>query len=392
MRWSARRMLAQQAKSFGVYETALRLQATGADVIHLGVGRPSDDTPLHIKEAAKAALDAGCVHYGDLQGTGTLRAALAQRYREERNMPVTQECVLITVGVTQASFAACMAMLDPGDEVIVLEPYYPQHNGKIMLAGGVVVPVPLVRVEGSFRLNIDALESAVTTATRMIVLINPANPTGTVFARRELETLVEFAVKHDLLVLSDEVYEYIVFDGHSHISIASLPGMWERTITVSAFTKAYCMDGWRVGYAVAPAEIIRQLKLVTMNDTTHPCVFAQEGALAAVVGPPAVRDTIVAGDRRRRDLVVTRLNAMSGFRCPTPEGTIYAFPDVSAFGLPSTQLAARILERVHVAVEAGTFYGSSGEGHIRLCVASEPYDRLEEAMERLDRFVREHAT
>lgn len=390
MKWPADRMLSQQSKSFGVYETALRMQAAGADVIHLGVGRPNDDTPLPIKKAAKAALDAGRVHYGDLQGMHALRAALADRYRAEQGLPATPECVLVTAGVTQAAYAAFMASLDPGDEVIVLEPYYPQHNSKIALAGGKVVTVPLRLENGLFRLDAAAIKAAVTSSTRMIVLINPANPTGTVFTRGELEQLAAIAIENDLLVLSDEVYEYIVFDGRSHLSLASLPGMWERTITVSAFTKAYCMDGWRVGYAVAPAGLIRQLKLITMNDTTHPCVFAQEGALAGVVSCADHLKSLLEGDRRRRDLVVSRLNAMPGISCPVPEGTIYAFPDIRALGMPSASLATLILEEAHVAVEAGTFYGAAGEGHVRICVASEPYERIAEAMDRLDLFVRRH--
>lgn len=388
MKFPARRMASQQGKSFGVYEAALRLQAAGADVIHLGVGRPSDDTPEHVKAAAKAALDAGCVHYGDLQGTLRLREVLAARYRDEQGLPATPECVLVTNGVTQASFAAFMAAIDPGDEVIVLEPYYPQHNTKIAFAGGTVVRVRLANRDGRFTLDPAALEAAITPRTRMIVLVNPSNPTGTVYTRAELASLAEIAIRHDLLVLSDEVYEYVVFDGRRHVSIASLPGMWERTITVSAFTKAYAMDGWRVGYAVAPSEVIRQLKFVTMNDTTHPCVFAQEGAIAAVAGPTAARDALVAADERRRSLVARRLNEIPGIRCPVPEGTIYAFPDVRALGLPSAALAERILKSAHVAVESGTFYGASGEGHLRICVASEPYERIAEAMDRLETFVR----
>lgn len=388
MKFVAQRMAAQQGKSFGVYEAALRLQAGGADVIHLGVGRPSDDTPEHVKAAAKAALDAGCVHYGDLQGTRSLREALAARYRAEQNLPATAESVLVTNGVTQAAFAAFMATIDPGHEVIVLEPFYPQHNTKIAFAGGTVVSVALVERRGRFCFDAAAVEAAITPRTRMIVLINPSNPTGTVYTREELAAVAELAIRHDLLVLADEVYEYVVFDGRRHLSIASLPGMWERTITVSAFTKAYAMDGWRVGYAVAPPDLIRQLKLVTMNDTTHPCVFAQEGALAAVTGPAAPRDALVAADCRRRDLVVRRLNEIPGIRCPSPEGTIYAFPDVRALGLPAPVLAERILHGAHVAVESGTFYGAAGEGHLRICVASEPYDRIAEAMDRIEKFVR----
>ena len=238
MKWPAQRLHSQANKGFGMYEVAARLQGSGADVIHLEVGRPADDTPVHIKEAAKAALDAGIVHYGELQGTLSLRQALADRYRAQQDVAVTPAEILITNGVTQGAFATFMAAIDPGDEVIVLEPWYPQHNSKIELVGGTVVTVSMRRVDGAYRLDPKRLEAAITSRTRMIVLINPTNPTGTVYSASELAALAQICIRYDLLVLSDEVYEYITFDGHRHISIATLPGMRERTITVSAFTKA----------------------------------------------------------------------------------------------------------------------------------------------------------
>ena len=387
MKWPAQRLHSQANKGFGMYEVAARLQSSGVDVIHLEVGRPADDTPVHIKEAAKAALDAGIVHYGELQGTLSLRQALADRYRAQQNLAVTPAEILITNGVTQGAFATFMAAIDPGDEVIVLEPWYPQHNSKIELVGGRVVTVSMQRVNGAYRLDPERVEAAITPRTRMIVLINPTNPTGTVYSAAELQALAQICIRHDLLVLSDEVYEYITFDGHRHISMATLPGMRERTITVSAFTKAYAMDGWRQGYVMAPAPIIADLRKVTMNDTTHPCVFAQEGARAAVVGPQQCLKEMVDRDRARRDLAVSQLNAMAGVSCAVPQATIYAFPDIRSFGLSSNEMALAILERAHVAVESGSFYGPSGEGHLRVCFASEPYERVAEGMKRIAAFL-----
>jgi aspartate aminotransferase len=387
MKWPAQRLHSQAMKGFGMYEVAARLQGSGVDVIHLEVGRPADDTPAHIKEAAKAALDAGIVHYGDLQGTLSLRQALADRYRAQQGIAVTPAEILVTNGVTQGAFAAFMAAIDPGDEVIVLEPWYPQHNSKIELVGGTVVTVSMRRVNGAYRLDPERLEAAITPRTRMVVLINPTNPTGTVYCAAELAALAQICIRHDLLVLSDEVYEYITFDGHRHISIATLPGMRERTITVSAFTKAYAMDGWRQGYVMATAPIIADLRKVTMNDTTHPNVFAQEGALAAVVGPQQCLAEMVERDRARRDLAVSRLNAMPGVSCAMPQATIYAFPDIRSFGLSSNDMALAILEQAHVAVESGVFYGPSGEGHLRVCFASETYERVAEGMNRIARFL-----
>jgi aspartate aminotransferase len=385
MKWPAGRMASQATKSFGMVEVAARLQAEGIDVIHLEVGRPSADTPRHIKEGAKRALDLGIVHYGDLQGTRKLREALATKLHRDNGLPFGPDEILVTTGLTQASFAAFMAGLDPDDEVIVLEPYYPQHNSKISLVGGRVVSVPL-RAQDGYRLDAGAVEAAITSRTTMIVLINPANPVGTVFSRDELQALADIALRHDLIVVSDEVYELIIYGDARHISIASLDGMAERTITLGAFTKAYAMDGWRLGYAAARPAFIRQMQRVTMNETTHPCVFVQEGGISALEGSKDCLREMLADDLRRRDLVVERLNRMPGVRCHVPDGTIYAFPDFSGLRLPSTELAHAILRHAHVAVEAGSFYGSSGEGHLRVCFGSEPYDRLAEAMDRIEAF------
>lgn len=390
MKWPATRMATQEGKGFGMYQEAARLEQAGADVIHLEVGRPSFDTPDHIKTASKDALDAGIVHYDDLQGDPELRRALSGKLKTFNGIHADPDDVLITNGLTQASFASFMAAVDPGDEVIVLEPYYPQHLPKIELVGGVVVPVPLRRRDG-YRLDVEAVEAAITPRTTMLLLVDPANPVGTVFTRTEVEALADLARRNDLLVVTDEVYEYITYDGATHTSIASLDGMWERTISLFAFTKAYAMDGWRLGYAVAPEMLLTQVMRVTMNETTHPNVFAQRGAVAAVDGPEDAVREMVAEDRRRRDLAHRRLDQMDGVSCHLPEGTIYAFPDCSALGHSSQDLARLLLERAHVATEAGSFYGRSGEGHLRVCFGSEPYERLEEAMDRIEAVVTELA-
>lgn len=361
MKWPASRMAAQEGKGFGMYEEAARLEHDGTDVIHLEVGRPSFDTPDHIKQASKDALDAGIVHYGDLQGDPELRRALSGKLKAFNGIDADPDEVLITNGLTQASFATFMAALEPGDEVIVLEPYYPQHLPKIGLIGGVVVPVSLRYGEG-YRLDAEAVEGAITPKTTMLVLVSPANPVGTVFTPAEVEALADIARRYDLLVVTDEVYEYITYDGATHTSIASLSGMWERTISLFAFTKAYAMDGWRLGYVAAPDRLLRDVMRVTMNETTHPNVFAQRGAVAAVDGPREALDRMVDEDRRRRDLAHRRLNEMAGVTCHLPDGTIYAFPDVSALGRTSQELAHLLLQRAHVATEAGAFYGRSGGG------------------------------
>lgn len=385
MKWPAKRITDASPKSFGMYEKALSLMARGTDLIHLEVGRPGFDTPEHIKAATKQALDDGVVHYGDFRGDLDFREALVDKLMRANNIDVTPDEVLVVNGLTHGAYAVCMAALNPGDEVILLEPYYPQHINKIELAGAKVVSAPLNKAAG-FTIERAAIEQAITAKTRMIALVNPANPTGRVFTRAELEILADLAIKHDLLVMSDEVYERILYDDHQHISIASLPGMKTRTISLFAFTKIYAMDGWRMGYAVADSSLMDALMTITMNDVAQVNVFIQAGGLAAVSGSQECVQEMVAEDRRRMLLTCARLNAIPGIICPEPEGTIYAFPDVSAFGQPSAELADEILEHTHVVVEAGAFYGAGGEGYLRICFGAEPYERINEAMDRLETF------
>jgi aspartate aminotransferase len=381
----AQRITGGSKKSFGMYEKAIALEAAGADLIHLEFGRPCHDTPPAIVEAAVQAARDGHVHYSDMRGLGALRAAFANKLRDFNEIDVGDDQVLVTNGLTHASFAAIMATVDPGDEVILLEPYYPQHVGKVELAGGTVVLAPLDAAD-DFRIRADLIEPKISDRTKAIILINPCNPTGRVYSRGELEELAEIAIRHDLLVISDEVYEYITFGNARHISIASLPGMADRTISLFAFTKAYAMDGWRIGCAVATQPLVDAMLKITMNDVTHVNSFIQYGALEAVTGGTDAVAAMVADDMAKRDLVVSRLNQMPGVTCAAPEGTIYAFPDISAIGRPSQQLAEDILAEAHVVVEAGGFYGTAGDRHLRICFGSVSMARLDEAMTRLSRF------
>ena len=381
----AQRISQTSPKSFGMFAKAAARPDPAGRLIHLELGRPSADTPAHIKQAAVDALMRGEVHYSDMQGTAPLRAALADKLRRQNGLDVSEAEVLVTNGLTHASYAAFMALIDPGDEVILLEPYYPQHIGKIELAGGTVAMAELDAASG-FAIDPARIARRITPRTRMIVLVNPVNPTGRVYTRAELEGVADLAIRHDLFVVSDEVYEDIVYDGHVHISIASLPGMKARTISMFAFTKSYAMDGWRLGYLAADAALMPALTKITANDVTHVNTFVQAGALAAVTGPQEVLDGLVADDRRKRDYVVSRLNQMAGVTCAYPEATIYAFPDIRATGHSAQALAEMILERTEVVVEAGSFYGAAGEGHLRICFGSETMARLEEGMDRLQRF------
>jgi aspartate aminotransferase len=340
-----------------MYECAIPLMQRGEDLIHLEVGRPSFDTPAHIKEATKKALDDGLVHYGDFQGNQDFREALSTKLREQNQIDASPDEILVTNGLTHGGYVACLAALDPGDEVILLEPYYPQHINKIELAGGKVVTAKLDGKNG-YRVDGDAIRACLNNKTRMIAVVNPTNPTGRVFDRDELQIIADIAIEHDLLVLSDEVYEQIVYDGHQHTSIASLDGMKERTISCFAFTKGYAMDGWRMGYLVVRKDYLDAFLVREM----------------------------VAEDKRRRDLVVERMNQMPGVSCAVPQGSIYAFPDISGTGMSSSDLAIDILDQTNVVTEAGSFYGTAGEGRLRICFGAESYERIAEAMDRLDAY------
>lgn len=325
------------------------------------------------------------MHYSDLRGEPALRKALQSKLRDYNRINVTPDEILLTNGLTQASFVAFMALLDEGDEAILLEPCYPQHINKIEMTGAKVVFAPLDSRD-NFSIRRECIEPLITPRTRMIVLVNPCNPTGRVYSRAELVMLADLAIAHDLVVVSDEVYEQILFDGAKHISIASLTGMKERTISMFAFTKAYAMDGWRLGYIAANADMMPALMKLTANEITHVNTFIQYGALAAVTGEPEILEAMVADDRRKRDLVVSRLNQMPGVTCKSPEGTIYAFPNIGGTGLTSREAADLILEKVGVVVEAGGFYGAAGDEHLRICFGCESLARLEQAMDRLGAF------
>jgi len=371
-------------KSYGMVDKALEYQGPHA-LIHFELGKPCYDTPQHIKQAVVDALAAGDVHYSDLRGNQALREALAKKLADFNGVQVAPDEILITNGLTQASFAAFMATVNPGDEILFLDPYYPQHVGKVELAGGKVVAVAL-DAEHDFSIRADWIEAQITPNTKGIVLINPCNPTGRVHRREELQALARVAIEHDLLVYTDEVYEYITYDGARHVSIASLPGMAQRTISLYAFTKAYAMDGWRLGYAIAPAPILAAMRKICSSEVTHVNTFIQHGALAAVQGPQEPMLKMLADDKTKRDLAVTALNQMPGIRCTPCEGTIYLFVDIRQTGLSSQALADDLLEKAGVVLEAGSFYGKKGEGYLRLCFGAVTEQELVEGLARMQTY------
>ena len=385
MRELARRVTGTSKKDYGMFAKAAGIGDPARDLIHLELGRPYQTTPGHIVEATVAALRAGEVHYSDLPGLPVFRAAIAQKLNSYNGMNVGPQDVIVTNGLTQASYAAFMALIDEGDEVILLEPFYPQHLGKIEMAGARPVTVKLDASNG-YSIDAESIEAKITSRTKAIVIVNPANPTGRVYSREELQALADLAIKHDLFVIADEVYDHIVFDDARHVSIGSLPGMAERTVSMYAFTKAYAMDGWRLGYLTAAPALLAAIAKIVATEVTHVNTFIQHGGTAALQGPGHVLEELVLEDRHKRNLVVERLNQMPGVTCALPQGTIYAFPDISATGLTSQVAAERLLDEADVVVESGAFYGSAGEGRLRVCFGSESNERLTLAMDRMQTF------
>jgi aspartate aminotransferase len=368
MRLASRMELLGTETAFEAAARARALEATGREVIHLEIGEPDFDTPANVREAAKAALDAGATHYAPYPGIPDLRAAIAEDYSSRRGMAVAPDRVFVTVGGKGVMYYAIMALVDPGDEVIVPDPGYPIYASVTRFVGGTAVPLP-IRQENDFRLDIDELASLVTPRTRLLVINSPANPTGGVLTREDLERIALIAQEHDLVVLSDEIYSRIQYEGE-HVSIATLPGMAERTIVLDGFSKTYAMTGWRLGYAIVPESLAFAFGRLIINSVSSATTFAQVGAVEALRGPQDAVDAMVAEFRARRDLVVDGLNSLPGFSCLRPKGAFYVFPDISGTGRTGDEIAHMLLHEAGVSVLSGTAFGEVGTNHIRLSYAN----------------------
>ena len=360
--------------------------ATMDDVISLGVGEPDFDTPERIVAAGVRSLHAGRTHYTSNYGTLELRRALAihleQRYAVAYD-PATE--LLITVGASEAVDLALRATCDPGDEVILHEPSYVAYVPAIVFAGGVVRHVA-TRLEDDFALDPAAVEAAITPRTKALFLGYPCNPTGAVLPDDVQDALADIARRHDLLVYSDEIYDRLAYGTYRHRAFSALPGMRDRTILMGGFSKAYAMTGWRVGWLAAPAGILEGIVKVHQYGIMSAPTTAQDAALEAIVGGEADVERMRAEYDRRRRLLVDGLNAL-GLRTFEPRGAFYAFPEVTtATGLSDEAFAERLLTEEKVAVIPGSAFGPSGAGHVRMCYATS-YERLEEALTRIGRFV-----
>jgi aspartate aminotransferase len=366
--------------AFAAADRARALEATGRDVIHLEVGEPDFDTPANIRAAARRALDEGWTRYGPPAGLPVLREAIAADATRRKGFPVDPERVIVTPGAKPVMFYAIVALVDDGDEVIYPDPGFPIYESMTRFAGGRPVPIP-IRQENGFRLDPDELVRLVTPRTRLIVLNSPANPTGGVLTRGDFERIAEIARDRDIAVLTDEIYGRIVYDG-DFVSIASLPGMAERTIVLDGFSKAYAMTGWRLGYAIVPQALAEPFGRLVINSVSCTSSHSQIAAVEALTGPQDAVDRMVGEFRARRDLIVRGLDSIPGLRCLSPAGAFYAFPDVSGTGLSGGELADRLLREAGVSVLAGSAFGGVGRDHIRVSYASSR-ERIEAALERM---------
>lgn len=385
-----RRFLAERLQDIPISERSrlITMAQQVPDVITLGRGDPDLDTPLHIIKAAQDSLEEGYTHYTPWAGMIELRRAIAEKLKVENGVTVDpKDEVLVTVGAQEAIFLTMFTILNPGDEIIVPEPRYTPYDSSVKLAGGKIVPL-VTRQEDGFQVLARDVEKLITPRTKAILLITPNNPTGVAITRKNLEELAGVAQRHDLLVVSDELYEKLLYDGCRHYSMASLPQMAERTITVNGMSKAYSMTGWRVGYVAGPRELIAPMNELKYAVTICAPATSQWAALAALTGPQAcIKETVNIYEQRRK-LAMERLDRL-GIRYVVPQGTFYIFPDISKFGMGSFQFCTFMLEKAKVFIFPGTAFGAAGEGFIRISLLAPPaqleqaFDRMEKAIELL---------
>ena len=366
------------------FEAAARaraLEATGRDVIHLEIGEPDFDTPRHVSEAASGALlDEKMTHYTAATGIAPLKAAIAADVRRWKGITATPEQVVVTPGAKPIMFYAMLALINEGDEVIYPNPGFPIYESMARYVGGVAVPAPL-RETDDFRMDVAEVASLVTDRTRMIVTNSPQNPTGSILTPEDVREIARIAIEHDLVVLADEIYGRLQYEGEP-LSIATLPGMAERTITLDGFSKTFAMTGWRLGYGIVPDWLLPSFSRLVINSVSCTNAFAQAGAIAALTGPQdaagAMREEFIA----RRALIVEGLNAIPGVTCVMPHGAFYAFPNISSFGKTCVEIADHLLYDAGVCGLAGTSFGTFGEGYLRFSYANSR-EKLRAALERI---------
>ena len=367
---------------------AAELRAQGRDIISLGAGEPDFDTPQHIKDAANAAIAAGQTKYTPIDGTAELKAAVRQKFARENGLDYDLPQVMITAGGKQALFNLCLALLGPGDEVIIPGPYWVSYPDMVLLAEGEPVPVS-AGIEQDFKLLPEQLEAAITDRTRLFVLNSPSNPTGASYTKAELQGLGAVLERYpNVFVVADDMYEHIHWADEPFVSFAAAcPGLFDRTVTTNGVSKAYAMTGWRIGFAAGPGEIIKAMKTIQSQSTSNPCSVSQAAALAALEGDQGPVAEMCAAYKERHDYIVPALNGIPGFECRPGEGTFYAFPRVTgaieAQGLANdAELTELLINKADVACVPGAAFGAPG--YLRMSYACS-LDELEEAVKRINR-------
>lgn len=388
MRFAERMSRLGTETAFDVLVRARNLEAQGRDIVHLEIGEPDFPTPRNVIEAAQEALDQGWTHYGPPQGYPDLREAIAAHVAESRGIAVRPEQVVVVPGGKPIMFFALLALLDPGDEVIYPNPGFPIYESMIRFLGAVPQPLRLSEERG-FALDLNMLADLLNDRTRLVILNSPQNPTGGVLPQDDLAEIARLCARRDLVVLSDEIYSRIIYEGR-HRSIASFPGMPEKTIILDGFSKTYAMTGWRLGYGVMPTELAKAVERLQVNATSCTASFTQRAGLAALTGPQDSVCRMVEEFRKRRDLMVAGLNQIPGFCCTLPGGAFYAFPNITGTGRSSRELAELLLEGAGVACLSGTAFGQFGEGYLRFSYANST-ENIKKALERIDSAVREAA-
>lgn len=385
MKLAARVGQVSPSLTLAIAAKAKALKAQGVDVCSFSAGEPDFDTPAHIKAAAKQALDDGKTKYGPAAGEPKLREAIARKLREDNSLGYKAENVIVTNGGKHSLFNLMLALIEAGDEVIIPAPYWLSYPEMVKLAGGTPVIVPTDASTG-YKITPDQLRSSITPQTKLFVFNSPSNPTGMVYTPAEVKALAEVVVEKDILVVSDEIYEKILYDGTEHLSIGAVsPDVFERTIVSSGFAKAYSMTGWRLGYLAGPVELIKTVNTIQDHSTSNVCTFAQYGAIAALEGSQDCVEEMRLAFAQRRQVMLERLNAIPGLICPKPDGAFYMFPNISKTGLKSLEFCNALLESQQVAVIPGIGFGA--DDCIRLSYATDMAS-IEKGMDRLDKFVR----